>query len=332
MGDENNKGRVCVTGGSGFVGSWMVKRLLQHGYSVNTTIRMHPEKERDISSLRNLEGASERLAVFEADLDRPASFAAAIEGCVGVFHVAHPLDFEEREAEQVKIERVVNGAVGILQACLDAKTVKRVVYCSSTSAAIVINEETGGVDVIDESSWTDVEFVRSLGIFGGPYMVTKTLAEKSVLDFGEKHGLDVVAVLPTWIHGPFICPYLPDSVSIFMSFILGKKECYHQLGRTSVVHVDDVVRAHIHLFENPEAKGRYIISNVEITIEKLHEFLSAKYPEYKLPSTDEFADLKRVTIPSLSSRKLVESGFNFENGLQEMYDGAIKSCKQIGLL
>ncbi|XP_057805668.1 vestitone reductase-like [Salvia miltiorrhiza] len=329
MGEENNKGKVCVTGGSGFVGSWMVKRLLQHGYYVNTTIRMHPEKERDINYLRNLEGASERLAVFEADLDRPASFAAAIEGCVGVFHVAHPLDLEEREAEQVKIERVVNGAVGILQACVDAKTVKRVVYCSSICAAF-FNEKA--VDVIDESSWTDVEFLRSLGVFGGPYMVTKTLAEKMVLDFGERNGLDVVAVLPTWIHGPFICPYLPDSVSVFMSLILGNKECYQRLVRTVVVHVDDVVRAHIHLFENPQAKGRYICSNVDITIDKLHEFLSAKYPEYELPSTDEFEDLIPLTFPKLSSQKLVESGFNFENGLQQMFDGAIKSCKEIGLL
>lgn len=43
MGEESNKGRlVCVTGGTGFLGSWMVKRLLQHGYSVNTTTRINP--------------------------------------------------------------------------------------------------------------------------------------------------------------------------------------------------------------------------------------------------------------------------------------------------
>lgn len=235
--------------------------------------------------MRNLQGASERLEIFDADLDRPETFAPAIEGCVGVFHVAHPLDFEEREAERVKIDRVVNGAVGIMQACVDSKTVKRVVYCSSVATA-VFSDKAGGLDVIDESSWTDVEFLRSLGVFGGPYMVTKTLVEKMVLDFGERHGLDVVALLPSWIHGPFICPYLPDSVSIFMALILGDKKSYQRLVRTSSVHVEDVVRAHIHLFEYPEAKGRYICSNVDITIDKLHQFLSAKYPEYELPSTE----------------------------------------------
>lgn len=38
------KGVVCVTGGTGFVASWLVMRLLQHGYAVNTTIRSHPGK------------------------------------------------------------------------------------------------------------------------------------------------------------------------------------------------------------------------------------------------------------------------------------------------
>lgn len=43
MGEEiSNKGRVCVTGGTGFLGSWMVKRLLRRGYSVNTTTRIMP--------------------------------------------------------------------------------------------------------------------------------------------------------------------------------------------------------------------------------------------------------------------------------------------------
>jgi len=36
------KGRVCVTGGTGFLGSWIIKSLLENGYSVNTTIRADP--------------------------------------------------------------------------------------------------------------------------------------------------------------------------------------------------------------------------------------------------------------------------------------------------
>ncbi|KAI3449125.1 hypothetical protein Pfo_005790 [Paulownia fortunei] len=328
---NNKKGRVCVTGGTGFLGSWMVKRLLEDGYSVNTTIRIHPERKRDISYLTNLPGASERLQIFDADLDRPDSFAAAIEGCVGVFHVAHPLDFEEKETEEVKIKRVTSGTQGILQACVDSKTVKRVVY-TSTVGTVAFNDRAAGSEVIDESSWTDVDFLRSLGTFGGAYMVTKTLTERTALDFAEKHGLDLVTVLPTWIHGPFICPRCPDSVYISMALILGDEKFYQSLVNTSLVHVDDVARAHIHLFEYPKAKGRYICSAAEITIHELHGFISARYPEYELPTPDSLKDLVPVKFPGVSSKKLLETGFQYENGLQEMFDGAIKSCKEMGLL
>ena len=41
---EESKGRVCVTGGTGFIGSWIIKRLLEDGYSVNTTVRSSPGK------------------------------------------------------------------------------------------------------------------------------------------------------------------------------------------------------------------------------------------------------------------------------------------------
>lgn len=102
--EKRGGSRVCVTGGTGFLGSWLIMRLLQNGYSVNTTIRSHPDRKRDVSYLTNLEGASERLQIFNADINKPQSFAAAIEGCVGVFHLAQPMDFEEEEVNEEKVK------------------------------------------------------------------------------------------------------------------------------------------------------------------------------------------------------------------------------------
>lgn len=39
MDEEEKKGKVCVTGASGFFGSWLVKRLLSSGYHVTATVR-----------------------------------------------------------------------------------------------------------------------------------------------------------------------------------------------------------------------------------------------------------------------------------------------------
>ncbi|KAG8391660.1 hypothetical protein BUALT_Bualt01G0210400 [Buddleja alternifolia] len=69
------------------------------------------------------------------------------------------------------------------------------------------------------------------------------------------------------------------------------KENYPHLKSTILVHVDDVARAHIHLFEYAEAKGRYICTAVKVTIEGLCEFISARYPEYHMSTPDSCKDL-----------------------------------------
>lgn len=55
---------------------------------------------------------------------------------------------------------------------------------------------------------------------------------------------------------------------------------------TPFVHVDDVASAHIFLLENSKAQGRYICSAVEVTPDELFKFLSARYPEYRIPNVE----------------------------------------------
>ena len=60
----------CVTGATGFLGSYVVKRLLQAGHTVHATTR-HSDEQKRIAHLLALPGASERLKIFEvsANLD-----------------------------------------------------------------------------------------------------------------------------------------------------------------------------------------------------------------------------------------------------------------------
>uniref|UniRef100_M1CJG0 Dihydroflavonol 4-reductase n=1 Tax=Solanum tuberosum TaxID=4113 RepID=M1CJG0_SOLTU len=228
--------------------------------------------------LTNLPGTQEKLNIFNADLQKPQSFNAAIEGCIGVFHVAHPIDFENKETEETITQKSIDGAIGILQACLDSKTVKRVVYTSS--AVMVVG--TGSSNIIDECSWTDIDVMSTLKPFASSYAISKTLTEKAALEFAEKNGIDLVIVIPTWIHGTFITPQIPGYVRSSMDMILGHQN--FSMSYPPIIpfeHVDDVTNAHIFLFENPNAKGRYICSAVEITEEKLVEFLLTRYPEFQ---------------------------------------------------
>ncbi|KAK7314274.1 hypothetical protein VNO77_39488 [Canavalia gladiata] len=297
---EGSRGRVCVTGGSGFIASWIIKRLLQNDYSVNTTVRSNSEHKKDVSFLTNLPGASQRLQIFSADLSNPESFSAAIEGCIGVFHVATPVDFALRESEEVVTKRSIDGALGILKACLSSKTVKRVVYTSSASA-VCSNGKKEEVK-LDENCWSDVNYLRASKPFGWSYAISKTLTEKAVLEFGEQNGLDVVTLIPAFVSGPFICPKIPGSVQSSLNLAFGKKDEFGFIHQTPMVHVDDVAEAHIFLVEHSNPKG------------------------------SSFKKIEGVKLPDLSSKKLIDAGFVFKYGLEKMLDDAIQCCKQKGYL
>ncbi|KAG5626794.1 hypothetical protein H5410_012012, partial [Solanum commersonii] len=116
------------------------------------------------------------------------------------------------------------------------------------------------------------------------YSTCKTLTEKAAIEFAAKNGLELVSVVAPWVHGPFITPHCPSTVRLFLGLIFGNhKGLLEQQKYIPFVHVDDVVNAHIFLFEHSNAKGRYICSSGETTIYQLSKFLSAKYPQYQIP-------------------------------------------------
>ncbi|MCO5554721.1 hypothetical protein L7F22_008255 [Adiantum nelumboides] len=77
----------CVTGATGYLASWLVKRLLERGYHVRGTVRSRAKA----AHLTSPPGAEERLELVEADLLDEASLEPAVQGCDGVFAVAIPL-------------------------------------------------------------------------------------------------------------------------------------------------------------------------------------------------------------------------------------------------
>ncbi|OMO87092.1 NAD-dependent epimerase/dehydratase [Corchorus olitorius] len=322
---ESDKGSVCVTGGTGFIASWMIKLLLEQGYTVHTTMRPDPENKRDISFLTTLPGAEEKLKIFRADLSDPNSFDAAIEGCKGVIHAATPVDFADNEPEPVVTKRAIDGALGILKSCLKSKTVKKVVYTSSASA--VQYSKWQDVETMDESFWTDTDFFRKIETkeFGSSYAISKTLTERAALEFAAQNGLDLVTIVPSVVLGPFICPKFPGSVNSSLAPILpgiqNQNEWMIFLLNVSMIHVDDLSRAHIFLLENPSARGRYICSSHTVTLERIVQILSTKYPEFSTPTPESLANIKGRKLAGLSSKKLLDLGFKFKYGVEDMDQG-----------
>ncbi|XP_011017535.1 PREDICTED: vestitone reductase-like [Populus euphratica] len=279
----SGKGAVCVTGGTGFIASCLITRLLEQGYAVRATVRSYPDGNKDISYLTGLPGAKERLQIFKADLNEPESFNEAIEGCAGVLHLAHSLDLVDREPEEKATKRSLEATLGILKACLNSKTVKRVVYTSS-AAAIMFSGD--GQEVVDERAWTDIDYFKDLKLTASSYTASKTKTERAALEFAEQHGLDLVTLIPSLVLGPFNSPRIPASLYVGLAMILGNRNHYRFLTKSNMVHIDDVAMAHIFLLENSNAKGRYLCSSNEVSLNEMFEFLSARYPDLQIPARE----------------------------------------------
>ncbi|XP_052197794.1 dihydroflavonol 4-reductase-like [Diospyros lotus] len=319
---------VCVTGAAGFIGSWLVMRLLERGYTVRATVR-DPGNSKKVKHLLDLPKADTNLTLWKADLNEEGSFDEAIAGCAGVFHVATPMDFESKDPENEVIKPTINGVLGIIRSCTKAKTVKRLVFTSSAGTVNVHGKQQ--LSVYDETNWSDLDFIYSKKMTGWMYFVSKTLAEKAAWEAAKENNINFISIIPPLVVGPFIMPTFPPSLVTALSPITGNQAHYSIIKQGQFVHLDDLCEAHMFLYEHPEAEGRYICSPYDATIYDLAKMMREKWPEYNVPSEFEGID-KNLPSVTFSSKKLTRMGFKFKYSLEDMFKGAIDTCREKGLL
>ncbi|KAK1259168.1 Cinnamoyl-CoA reductase 1 [Acorus gramineus] len=301
---------VCVIGSASFLASWLVKLLLSKGYKVHGTVR-NPDDEKN-SHLKKLEGASENLKLFKADVLDYRSLAAAVKGCVGVFHAASPVPIDASPlSEKEMFESTVMGTLNVLKACSEAG-VKRVVYVSSM-ASVLYNPTWPSDKVVDEDCWSDADYCRDLQNW---YSVSKTIAEVEAVKLAEKNGLDVVVLNPVVVIGPMLQSNVNTSSLFIISFL---KEGFEVMENQVLWYVDvrDVAEALLLLYTKPEAKGRYICSSHAIKSGDFKEKLKAMYPHYNYPK--KFIDVEQHEA-KISSEKLKSLGWTYRSLEESLVD------------
>nr|AAU93766.1 putative dihyroflavonol 4-reductase [Dendrobium hybrid cultivar]ACJ54348.1 dihydroflavonol-4-reductase [Dendrobium hybrid cultivar] len=326
--ENEKKGPVVVTGASGYVGSWLVMKLLKKGYVVRATVR-DPTNLTKVKPLLDLPRSNELLSIWKADLDDvEGSFDEVIRGSIGVFHVATPMNFQSKDPENEVIKPAINGLLGILRSCKKAGSVQRVIF---TSSAGTVNVEEHQAAVYDESCWSDLDFVNRVKMTGWMYFLSKTLAEKAAWEFVKDNDIHLITIIPTLVVGSFITSEMPPSMITALSLITGNDAHYSILKQVQFVHLDDVCDAHIFLFEHPKANGRYICSSYDSTIYGLAEMLKNRYPTYVIPQKFKEID-PDIKCVSFSSKKLLELGFKYKYSMEEMFDDAINTCRDKKLI
>ncbi|CAE8715553.1 unnamed protein product [Polarella glacialis] len=241
---------VCVTGGTGFLGSWCVKLLLDDGYFVHATTRS-AEKA---AYLKRLPGA-ERLTIFEGvELLEPGSFDAAIMGCEAVLHTASPF-YMEGGSEEKLVLPAVEGTRNVLSTCRRLG-VKRVALTAST-ATIYVNYGTLPADhVYTGADWSSEELMQKKKNW---YGLSKLLAEKLAWELSKEEGCpyQLTVLCPTLIWGPMLPgqPHLNTSANVLTGYVDGSKKEVENACK-SVVDVRDVARAHIEAVRRDGAGGQ----------------------------------------------------------------------------
>lgn len=278
---------VCVTGASGYIASWLVKFLLQRGYTVKATVRdLNDEKK--VDHLTSLDGAKERLHLFKADLLEEGSFDAVVEGCEGVFHTASPFYLGVKDPQVEMIDPALKGTLNVLGSVAKTPSVRRVVLTSSVAAVAFNGKPRTPEVVVDETWWSDPDFCRESQLW---YVLSKTLAEDAAWKFVKEKAFDMVTINPAMVIGGLLQPTLNTSAAAILQLLNGS-ETYPN-STFGWVNVKDVALAHILAFENPSANGRYLMVESVAHYSEIVKILRELYPTLKLP--EKCADDKPFT-------------------------------------
>ncbi|KAM1018191.1 hypothetical protein TB2_039672 [Malus domestica] len=311
---------VCVTGASGYIASWLVKLLLQKGYNVKATVR-DPNDAKKTEHLLSLDGAKERLHLFKADLLEEGSFDAVVDGCVGVFHTASPVQYSATDPQVEIIDPAVKGTLNVLKSCAKFPAVKRVVLTSSMASVGISGKPLTSDVVMDETWYSDPLFCEKTEQW---YPLSKTLAEEAAWKFAKGNGIDLVSIHPGIVIGPLLQPTLNLSIEYFLDLMSGIKTLF--INHT-FVDVRDVASAHIQAFEAPSASGRYcLVAQVADSPDTL-KILRELYPTLSLPELGNPSDSKF----QVSREKAKGLGITFLP-LETSLKDTVESLKEKGFL
>lgn len=237
---------TLVTGATGFLGSAVVRALLDRGEAVRVLVR--PGSDR-----RNIDGLEVELA--EGDLNDAATLRDAVKGCRVLYHAAADYRLWASDPREI-YETNVNATRELLRLAADAG-VERIVY---TSSVATLGREPSGRPA-DEQTPVTIDDMT------GHYKRSKFLAEEDVKRLVREEDMPVVIVNPSTIIGPRDIRPTPTGRMVEEA-ARGKIPAFVDTG-LNVVHVDDVATGHVLAFERGEIGERYVLGGEDMMLREI---------------------------------------------------------------
>lgn len=270
--------KVLVTGGSGFTGHNLSKRLLSEGHEVRLLVR---------SSSRVALAPSDLLEVQEGDIRDQAAVEKAVNGVEKVFNIA-AMYRSAASVDQDYWDIHVKGTRHLVEAALKYD-VSRFIHCSTVGVHGDVKEPPA----TEESPFAPADI----------YQRTKLEGELLAREFAEKNSLQLSVIRPTAIYGP-------RDLRLLKLFKLAVKRVTPVIGDGKIfyhmVYIDDLVEGFILASEHEAAVGEVfiiggdenmILNDLLSTIAKITSQPEAKFHIPALPFQLAGSLCEKICIP-----------------------------------
>ncbi len=238
--------KTLITGANGFVGSAVLRLLLNSGHDVRALLRPG-------SNRTNLNGLS--VEIVEGDLCDSASLRSAVVGCKYLFHIA--ADYRLWVPDPAPMYKAnVEGTRNLIQYATECG-IEKIVYTSSVA--------TLGIHA--DRSPANEESPVSLNDMIGHYKRSKYLAEEEVMKLVTDISAPVTIVNPSTPIGPRDIKPTPTG-RIIVDCLNGKIPAYVDTG-LNIAHVDDVARGHLLALDKGKIGERYILGGEDMSLKDI---------------------------------------------------------------
>lgn len=229
--------KILITGGTGFIGSYIIKELIERGYTVRALRRNTSKLPFYIPKK-----VFDSVEWVEGDILDIISLDEAMKGVDTVIHSAAIISFfrkDKKEMYRVNIE----GTANVVNVALE-NDIKRFVHISSVAAL----GRTKNSHVNEEKKWEENKFNTH-------YAISKYRSELEVWR-GIAEGLNAVIVNPSTVIG--YGDWNTSSCRIFKTVY--EELSWYTTGINGFVYAEDVAKATVQLMESGISEQRFIIN------------------------------------------------------------------------
>ncbi len=280
--------KAAIIGGSGFIGSYVTKQFLNHGFEVkvSTTDISKEDKYKHLMHFKN----ANNLQISEMNVENNADLSTFISDCEIVIHGGTPfiLDFEDVETQLFR--PTIKGTENFLEVVKEIKSIKKVVFIASVAGWNTnFPFPAEGKSFADPFDENDNRFTSTES---HPYAQAKFMANQVVMDFiknNPKLPFEITTVSPTGVMGKSLSSREDSTSGGLQHFIKNNiapndffKMIFEMNILWSMIDVEDVALAIFKAATTSGLHGKdYLLASESYKISDINLMLNQKEPAEK---------------------------------------------------